>query len=150
MRVILKKDLKDIGRVGEIVTVADGHGRNFLLARGYAVAASAEAVRQIEQRQEQERRRAEKGSQHLAKIAKKLSGAVFTLPAAAGDKGQLYSGLKEKEILLNMKKDWPDLPKEAKILDYKPVKATGEYSFILRLGADLKIPIKLLVVNASN
>ncbi|MBI4050089.1 MAG: 50S ribosomal protein L9 [Candidatus Doudnabacteria bacterium] len=146
MKVILKQDIKGLGRAREIIEVADGYGRNFLMARGLARLADNVAVRELQKEQELAGKKAAQAAAARQRLAKTLQGQSFVFELPAGEKGELYAALKEKEILLKISQGTVAPPASARILEFTPIKAVGDYELRLVLGdastADIKVIIK--------
>src|SRR5690606_8476573 len=99
MKLILTSDVEDLGKKGEVVDVADGYARNFLLPRKKAVKATEGAIRTAEElrraREEQERQAKEEAE----RIATQLVGTRVVIAAQAGDEGKLYGSVGVAELL---------------------------------------------------
>ena len=98
MKVILIQDVKDIGKSGEVVNVADGHARNFLFPRHLAQEATEGALKHVEQRIKTEKVKAAKLKAAAEELAQKLGGAKISVKAKAGTEGRLYGAVTSKEI----------------------------------------------------
>ena len=137
MKVVIIRDLKGVGRAGDIVEVPDGYGRNFLIPKSYAKFADSTTVQEISRK---------KADEKLSKILGKIE-LIFSLPATP--EGSLYSGLKESEILAKIKNREPRLSPQAKLADYQPIKKTGDHSVILLINLKSRIEIKI-IINSKN
>lgn len=145
MRVILKKDVKGLGGAGSMVEVADGYGRNYLLARGLAILADDTATAKLARELQREEKQAERLAAGNQKLAAKLKGKTIAFALPASDKGQLFAGLKETEILLKIRQSEGELPPGAKLLGFEPLKAAGSYELTLSLAPGLDIPFKISI-----
>ena len=93
MKVILRKDVTSLGLMGQIVTVKDGYGRNFLIPRNLAYYASEGALKalEIEKKQFQKRQAKEKASSEI--VAAKLAEMQISIPMKVGEEGRLYGSV---------------------------------------------------------
>jgi len=149
VKVVIIRDLKGVGRAGDIVEVPDGYGRNFLIPKSYAKFADSTTVQEISRKKAEEKSALEsqkKADEKLSKILGKIE-LIFSLPATP--EGSLYSGLKESEILAKIKNREPRLSPQAKLADYQPIKKTGDHSVILLINLKSRIEIKI-IINSKN
>lgn len=90
MKVILKEDVKGQGKKGQLVNVSDGYARNFLLPRGLAMEADAQAMNDLKNKEEAARHHAAMEKQNAEEAAKALKGKTVKLTAKAGSAGRLF------------------------------------------------------------
>lgn len=145
MRVILLKDVKSVGKKGDIVEVADGYGRNFLIPRNLGMAASEDTVKVVQERLEQDRRKNEAAHARAEALAKKLEGLTLKFDLPATSSGKLYASLKEEEILAKLKKEEPRLPPETKLLTLDPIKQAGEHELAVGILDGVKTKVKIII-----
>ena len=134
MQVILLKDIKGIGRIGEVIDVSDGHARNFLIPRKLGIAASDQVVSRLEA-----------GDKKLAETLAKAESALKSLKSKplkflvqADDKGHLYAGLKESEIVAKINEEG------TRLIDYTPIKAVGNHKIKVNLkGNNAEVSIQV-------
>lgn len=145
MRIILKKDVKGLGRVGDIVDASDGYARNYIIPKGLGEIATPAAVAQAQREVKLRQMREEKMKIESKKAAENLAGREFMFALPADDKGNLYAGLKEPEILAKIRKsargDFPLL----KLVDYHPIKAVGEHQVRAALSQDSQVTVRIRV-----
>ncbi len=98
MQVLLLKDIKRLGKAGDIRTVADGYARNYLLPRGLAVLATSGAVRRTEVQKAIEEQREERVRTDSAALAERLSDITLTFKVKAGERGRLYGSVTSADI----------------------------------------------------
>ena len=137
MKVILQQDVKGQGKKGQMIEVAEGYARNFLLPRKLAVPATADAMNTM--RLQEKARKAEEARQRAEAeaTAEKLKGAVVKLTAKAGANGKLFGAVTAKEIaegLLNQHSI--ELNKQKIGLD-EPIKSYGSYELKVKLGFEI-------------
>jgi large subunit ribosomal protein L9 len=145
MQVLLRQDVRDLGKRGEVVDVADGYGRNYLLPRAMAVAVNPANVRQVEE----ERRRLEaaeaKRRASLAEVAEALKRVSVTIQARANEEGQLFGSVGVSELVAALKEEGFDLDPTAVMLE-KPIKQLGVYEVGMRLDPETSSVVKVWVV----
>lgn len=124
MKVILKQDVKKVGKKGEIVEVSDGYARNFLIARGMAVA-STEKSREILAEQKEEERIEEAHQKKLAEeTAEKLSKMMLTFTVKSGAEGRVFGSVSTKQIVEQLRRQGVSIDKK-KIIDTHPIQSLG-------------------------
>ncbi len=124
MKVILKTDVKKVGKKGEIVDVSDGYARNYLIARGLAVA-STEKSREILSEQKAEEAALEAKQVEEAKdLAARLETMQFPFTVKAGAEGRVFGSVSTKQIVEALRKEGIKVDKR-KILDTNPISSLG-------------------------
>ena len=146
MKVILQQDVKGHGKKGQMVEVAEGYGRNFLLPRKLAVEATAENVNTMKMQDKAKRaREAEERAQAVA-TAEKLKGCQVKIRAKAGQGGRLFGSMTSKEISEELKKQFGLDINKSKIVQNDPIKAFGGYEGKCKLGYEVTGTIHVMVV----
>lgn len=136
MKVILRKDVKGIGRTGDVKEVSDGHARNFLIPGGLARLADEKSIKEIKASSERSQETAQNAIKEAKAMAAGLSGKVFTFSLPAAEKGHLYAGLKESEISARISEGKASQPEnQIKIVDYSPIKTVGSHKVRLKVGS---------------
>lgn len=102
----MKKDLRKVGKKGEIVEVSDGYGANYLIPNGFAVLYTAEAQRQYALEQEEERKETLRKTEEAKVLAEKLKTITLEFTASAGRRGEMIGTISFKKILEALKKDY--------------------------------------------
>src|SRR3989344_7918514 len=145
MKVMLKKDVKNIGRLGDIVEVSDGYARNFLIPKKIVDLATPEVLNNLQIKKNNIVEKA-KGEQDFAlELAQKLNKSVIDFSLPADDKGHLYSGLKEFKILDRIRTKEGRLSKKAGLADYKPIRLIGAHKVFLNTGSDQLAEINIII-----
>jgi len=145
MNVILREDIAGVGRRGDIVTVADGHARNYLLPRGLALVASAGAIQQANsmRRARDLRESNDRAAAHT--VAEALTARSFTVKAKAGNEGRLFGSVTTTDIVAALTAQ-AGVTLDRKKIVAQPIRTTGSHTALVRLHADVECTIKLSVV----
>ena len=149
MKVILQEDVKGKGKKGDLVNVADGYARNYLLPRKLAVAATPENMT-IMKRQEKERSRKYEADKAIAmETVSKLEGILVKITARGGeDSGKLFGSITSKEIAEELLKQHGIEVEKNKIVQDEPIKSFGSYEVKCKLGFEITGTIHILVVES--
>lgn len=133
MKVILTQDVKGTGKKGEMVEVADGYGRNFLLARKLAVEANAQAVNEMNQKNAAKKHHAEMEKAAAQQLCNNISGKTVKIVAKGGTAGRLFGSVTTKEIAEEIKAQYGvDVDKRKIELD-GDIKQFGSYQIKIKL-----------------
>lgn len=148
MKLILTSDVLDLGKRGDVVDVADGYARNFLLPRKFAIKANVGALEQAESIR-QARIEAERRAKDEAEaIATQLVGSRVVLAAPAGDEGQLYGSISVGDVVEGIKRFTGIELKKGQIHMDEPIKGIGLHEIHLGLHAEVEFPLTLDVIPA--
>lgn len=98
MKVILKQDVKNLGKKGEMVNTSDGYARNYLFPRNLAMEANAQALTELKNREKAEAHRLEQEKKAAEEAADRINGITFKISAKAGQNGKLFGSVTAKEI----------------------------------------------------
>jgi len=145
MKVLLIKDVKSLGKTGEVKEVKDGYGKNFLIGKGFARHATPEVLEQWEQgmivRAENEAKEVKEANDNKEKI----EATKFTITHKVGANGHLIGTITNKEIALELKKFGIDVDKKQIHLDTK-IKTVGIYKVDCKLGNGIHANITIDVI----
>ena len=145
MEVILREHVDNLGKRGEIVKVADGYARNYLLPRKLALPATGGNRKHVErERRIMESREAEEKGQAEA-IAARLAAIDITISRRVGETDQLYGSVTSADIVEVLKEKGVDVDKRKLILP-EPIKAIGDHDVPLKLHREVTVPLKVHVV----
>ncbi|MEY4164519.1 MAG: ribosomal protein [Actinomycetota bacterium] len=145
MKVVLRSDIAGVGRRGDIVDVADGHARNYLLPRGMAFAATAGAVNQANAMRKARDLRETADREAAQTIAGQLKDRTITITAKAGAEGRLFGSVTAADIADALSSQ-AGIEVDRKKVVSQPIRAVGAHSAILRLHADVECNIALNIV----
>lgn len=147
MKVILRKDLEKLGKLGDVVNVKDGYARNYLIPRGYAYYATDGAIKAIEIEKKRKIKRLEQERAKAEAFAQELSQIQLTIPMKVGEEGRLYGSVNPiiiSEYLMNEHKI--EIDKKQILLD-EPIKSLGVFDVKIKLFQDIYTTIKVWVIN---
>jgi large subunit ribosomal protein L9 len=144
MEVILKEDVPKLGLRGDVVKVAEGYGRNYLLPKKLAIEATQQNKSVIAQMKAAALRRAAKEKAGAEELAKLLVGVTLSFTRRAGEHDQLFGSVTSAEIAAALEKKGFEIDRRKIVLDH-PIKTTGEFSVAVHLHRDVKPSIKVLV-----
>jgi large subunit ribosomal protein L9 len=145
MKVLLIKDVKSLGKAGEVKEVKDGYGKNFLIGKGFAKHATPEVLQQWEKEQEAIKLQEEKEIQEANELKQKLESSIFTIKHKAGTNGHLIGSVTNKEIANELKKFGIDVDKKQIHLENK-IKTIGIFNIDCKLGHGVHATIKIDVI----
>jgi large subunit ribosomal protein L9 len=145
MRIILRESLEKLGQAGEVITVRDGFGRNYLLPRGLAVLATEKDVARFEHDKRVIAARAAKMAKELQAQADKLSQVSVTITASVGEGDRLYGSVTTRDIADALKAKGVNIDSK-KLQLAEPIKSLGLTEVPIRLGPNLAPTIKVHVV----
>ena len=145
MKVILIKDVKGSGKAGDVLNVADGYARNYLLARGFAIEATAKNVNDLAGKKASEQHKLEVAKSEAEAAAKKLNGAVLKVRAKAGANGKLFGSVTAAAIGEMNQEQFGETVDRKKIVLQGDIKAYGDYSAEIKFtqGISAKMTVKV-------
>ncbi len=144
MKVILKQDVKGLGKKGELVSASDGYVRNFLFPRGLAMEANAQAMNELKNREDSAKFHKEESLKAAQEIAATLKDKILTITAKAGKAGKLFGSVTTKEVAEELKKQFAvDVDKRK--ISMADIKAYGSYTADIKLvqGVTASITVKV-------
>jgi len=145
MKVILKDDVKSLGKMGAVVNVADGYARNYLLPKGLAATANERNIRVLEHEKRIIEAKARKVKKEAQSLKEKLSGMVLTIKVKAGEEEKLFGSVTSMDIASALKAEGIDIDKR-KILLEEPIKRLGDYKVSARLHPEETAELNIKVV----
>lgn len=145
MEILLRQNIEGLGARGDIVDVADGYARNFLIPRKLGLKPTEANARQIEHEKEEEASKKAGELEDLKKFAEKISAISCTVPVKVGAEGQMYGSVTPQDIAEAMKHEDVDVDPKSILLD-NPIKELGVYSFTIHLAPEVEATSKVWVV----
>ncbi|MBF7042737.1 50S ribosomal protein L9 [Campylobacter volucris] len=144
MKVLLIKDVKSLGKAGEIKEVKDGYGQNFLIAKGFAKAATNEVLKQFEAEQRKKAENLRLELANLEKLKEELSKITISINKAVGANGHLFGGVTKDEITHALKEQ-KNIDIDKKSLECDTIKELGVHEISIKLGHAIHAKFKLEV-----
>ena len=151
MKLILKETISTLGREGDIVTVKPGYGRNFLLPRKKAVAATAVNLAALEQNQAEIQARLEQEKDKAEKLANKIKGLTVVIEQLAGTDERLFGSVTATDISAKLAEQNVEIDKRQIVL-VEPIKTLGDFAVQIKVGfqivADITVKVARLAASA--
>jgi large subunit ribosomal protein L9 len=144
MEVILKEDVAKLGSRGDVVKVAEGYGRNFLLPRKLAIAANEGNKKVIEQMRAAALRRSAKEKAQAEELSKQFDGISVTFARRAGEQDQLFGSVTSADIGEALEKKGFNIDRR-KIQLHEPLKSLGEFTVPVKLHKDVTAHLKVVI-----
>ncbi len=145
MKVILKEDIKGVGKKDQVINASDGYARNFLFPKNKAVEANAENMSKLKAKQDSNNYRKEQEKEEAKRIADKISKIMLKIPVKAGENGKIFGGVSTKEISDLLDKNYQIKVDKKKIELKETIKSLGATNVNIKLYegviANLKIDI---------
>lgn len=148
MKLILTSDVDPLGKRGDVVDVADGYARNFLLPRKKAIKANEGALAQAEAIREARIEAERRAKEQAENIATQLVGSRVVLAAQAGDEGQLYGSVGVTDVVEGIKRFTGIELDRSQVEIGEPIKAIGLHEVQVKVHADVEFPLTLDVIPA--
>jgi len=144
MKVILKQDVEKLGKAGDVVKVAPGYGRNYLIPKRFALEATPGNIKIAEMEKVSQARRDFREKEAATLLARDIVKQTVTIQRKAGEGGALYGSVTALDIADYLITHKIDIDKR-KIQLEEPIKALGEYQVSIRLHREVTVPIKVIV-----
>ena len=145
MQVILREDIEKLGKIGDLVKVADGYARNFLVPRKKAIEATPDNLHAMDHAKKMISDRLRKLKKEAAAEADQIKGLVVTITAKVGEEGKLFGSVTSMDIAEAAKAKGVNIEKRKIVLD-EPIKRLGEYTITVKLHADVTADFKVSVI----
>jgi large subunit ribosomal protein L9 len=146
MEVILKEDVANVGKIGEVVRVRDGYARNYLLPRGLVMVANKKNLKTFEHQKKIVGDQKQKIVRQAQAISEELAGVTVSIAMRAGEEGKLFGSVTNIHIEKALKAKGLNVDRR-KIQLEEPIKTLGDFDVPVRLTADLSVPIKVSVTS---
>ncbi|HUF43606.1 MAG TPA: 50S ribosomal protein L9 [Verrucomicrobiae bacterium] len=146
MEVILKEDVVNVGKIGEVVRVRDGYARNYLLPRGLVLVANKKNLKTFEHQKKIVAEQKQKVLRHAQAQSEQIAAVSLVIAMKAGEEGRLFGSVTNMQIEKALKAQGLDVDRRKIHLD-APIKTVGDYEVPIRLSADVTVPLKLSVVS---
>ena len=146
MKVILKDNIKGIGKKNEVINASDGYARNFLFPKNLAVEATPENMQKLNSQNQAKQYKKDLEKEQAQQIAKKLENITVQIKVQAGENGKIFGSVSSKEISENLEKQYKITIDKKKIEIKEPIKVLGERTVEARLFEGVIGKIKINVV----
>ena len=133
MKVVLSKDVKDLGSAGQVKEVSDGYARNYLFPRKLAVPATPSALKQVEDRAKAAGRRLEAEERQAQRVAERMKDRPLRLFPKVGEQGRLYGSITAADVAEALAKELGQPVDKRKIELTDPIRLLGEYRVPYRM-----------------
>ena len=144
MKIILLRDIKNLGKKGEIKQVADGYARNFLLPQKSAIAATAGVIKDLQSSENKKQDKQNKVVKNLSGYKNKLENKGITIKAKANKEGHLFAGVGADIIVETLEKQKNLKIAEKNVKIKHKIKTLGEYIIIAKVGKD-EAKVKVII-----
>ncbi len=144
MKVVLKQDVKGLGKKGQLVNASDGYARNFLFPKNLAVEANAQNMSELKNREQAEKYRIATETAAAQKAADEISGKTIKMTAKAGQNGKLFGSITSKEIAEKLNTEFGIKADKRKIV-VDDIKQFGTYEFEVKLYQGISAKLFVMV-----
>lgn len=144
MKVVLIKDVQNVGHAGDVKEVAGGYANNFLIPGGYAKVATESIMKKAEEIRAEREKVAELALQTAKELAAKLQGVSVSIKAKADETKKLYAAIKAEEVVEALKAKGFEIKKESVIVE-EPIKELGEFEVTINLEHGLEAKVSITV-----
>ncbi len=145
MKVVLTRDVPNLGKSGDIKEVADGYGRNYLIPKGFAALATAGMVKQAQQRAAAQERRDQKARADAEAIAQRINGQTLRFVVRVGELDRLYGSITNTDIAEKIQEQIGVTVDRRRVDLGDPIRRAGVYSVAVRLATDLEARLNVVV-----
>ena len=145
MRVILKREVRGLGRPGDIKDVADGYAQNYLLPKGLAIEATAGELRHLSQERQAEKLRKDRAHADAEELAARLATLTLVFKLKAGEQGKTFGSVTNKDVAEALKREHGVDVDRAKIQLGEPVRTLGTHGVEIRLLPDVRAKVTIAV-----
>jgi large subunit ribosomal protein L9 len=148
MKVILKENIDTLGHIGDIVKVAPGYARNYLIPKGYAIEATTRNAKALEHARRQMEYKKNKVKEQATQLAAKIEALSIVLTHQAGEGDKLFGSVTNMELAENLANQGFEIDRK-KIVLAEPIKNLGEFSATVKLHPEVSATLKVVVKKAE-
>jgi large subunit ribosomal protein L9 len=149
MQILLNQDVPSIGKKGDIITISEGYGRNFLLRKRLGIIPTAQDIARKNSQVKQSEANEKAHLEALNNLKSKLENYSLTFIAKTNSEGHLFGAIKESDIVLKLNTEFGELFEKQMIHIASPIKAIGKYTIDIHLTHIIKTKLELYV-NSEN
>lgn len=147
MKVILKQDIKGVGKKDQIINANDGYARNYLFPKNLAVPADKGNLTNLQSKQTSDEHRKALEKQAAMETAKKIEGIILKLPVKSGENGKVFGSVTSKEITENLEKQYQIKVDKKKVTLQEPIKILGMFNIEIKLYDGVTAKLKVNVIS---
>jgi len=144
MKILLLKDVYHLGHAGDIKKVADGYGRNYLIPQGFAVMATAGALKQAESIRAKAEVIRKQMNTEMSAVSERINGTWITFASKAGETGKLYGSITSQMVAEKISEK-AGIEVDKRQIDIQPIRTLGEHKAHVRLTIDIVPIVNILV-----
>ena len=145
MKVLLKADIKNVGKKGTVINASDGYARNYLFPRGIAIEATESVIKEYESQKANEAKKKEAEFKQAKELAKKMAGYSVTIKVNAGENGKLFGSITSKDIAEQLNKQYNlNIDKKKIVLD-EAIKVAGTYTVEVKIYPEVSANVKVII-----
>lgn len=148
MKIILKENVDSLGKVGEMIKVADGYARNYLIPKGLAVEASSRSMKALEHEKSRIMKKNESDRKKAEAMVEKLQGVTCTISRRVGEQDKLFGSVTTKDIEQSLIEQGMEIDRKMIILE-EPIKSLGEFPVKIKFQPGITTEITITVVGES-
>jgi large subunit ribosomal protein L9 len=148
MKVILKENIDTLGHIGDIVKVAPGYARNYLIPKGFAIEATTRNAKALEHAKRQMDYKKNKVKEQALSLASKIEALTIVLTHQAGEGDKLFGAVTNMELAENLKNQGIEIDRK-KIVLAEPIKHLGEFSASVKIHPEVTATLKVVVNRAE-
>ena len=145
MRLILREDIPSLGQAGDVVEVADGYARNYLIPKKKAILATTDNIKALEHQRQLIIKRRERERKDAENLAKRIENTVCEIKKRAGEGRKIFGSVTSAEIALALEEKGIPVDKKKIILE-EPIKQIGDYEVLVKFYPEIKAYLKVKVI----
>lgn len=144
MKLLLTKDVQGLGRAGDIKDVSDGHARNFLIPKGFALPATSGVLTRVQKEEKEKQDKFQREQDRVLQLKNKIAGKQFEIKGKASG-SSLFAALHEKDIAQAINSKFPNSITEKQVVLDKPLKTLGEHEVGINFTKQINFKIRLTI-----
>ena len=146
MKIILTREVHNLGQAGDVKNVATGYARNYLFPKGLAIKATASALKEFERQRASESHREERLASRADALVQRLSEVTLTFEAKASEKGRLFGSITTADIAEALEREIGEKFDRRKHILSEPLRHVGEHVVSVRLTSEVVAEVKAIVI----
>jgi large subunit ribosomal protein L9 len=145
MKLILIENIPSLGHAGDVIEVADGYARNYLVPKKKAVLATPNNVKALEHQRQVLEKRKERERQKAKNLAEKIEGLICEIKKQAGEEEKIFGSVTSADIAMTLEEKGIVVDKKKIVLD-EPIKQVGDYEVLIKLYPEMQAYLKVRVI----